>query len=135
MRVSVPRYWREIKYRYRLIGELCTECGAVVFPRRALCPHCGCRELEECKLSETGTVVSWTVINNPPKGYERYAPYVVALIRLDDGAQILSQVVDVEPEEMRVGLRVEATFRRVREDGSSGIIEYGYKFRPIIEEP
>ena len=133
--MSVPRYWREIKYRYRLIGELCTECGAIIFPRRSLCPHCGCRELEECKLSETGTVLSWTVIQHPPKGYEKYAPYVVALIKLDDGVQILSQVVDVEPEEMRVGLRVEATFRRVREDGSSGIIEYGYKFRPIIEEP
>jgi len=41
--------------------------------------------------------------------------------------------VDVEPDEMKTGMRVEATFRRVKEDGSSGLIEYGYKFRPIIE--
>jgi hypothetical protein len=133
--MSVPRYWREIKYRYRLIGELCTECGFIIFPRRAVCPRCGSMELEECKLSERGMILSWTVVRNPPKGYEKYIPYVVAFIRLDDGAQILSQVVDVEPEEIRIGMRVEATFRRVREDGSSGIIEYGYKFRPMIEEP
>ena len=131
--MSVPRYWREIKYRYRLIGEMCANCGAVFFPRRAVCPRCGSREFEECKLSEKGSVVSWTTIRNPPKDYEKYAPYVVALIQLDDGVRILSQVVDVEPEEMKTGMRVEAAFRRVREDGSSGIIEYGCKFRPVIE--
>lgn len=130
--MSVPRYWREIKYRYRLIGEMCTDCGAVFFPRRAVCPRCGSADLEECKLSERGAVVSWTVVRNPPEGYEKYAPYVVALIELDAGVRILSQVVDIEPEEMVVGMRVEAAFRRVREDGSSGIIEYGYKFRPVI---
>lgn len=131
--MSVPRYWREIKYRYRLIGEMCTKCGAVLFPRRAVCPRCECKDLEECKLSERGTVVSWTVIRNPPKDYEKYAPYAVALIELDDGVRVLSQVVDVEAEEMKTGMRVEVTFRRIREDGSSGIIEYGYKFRPVIE--
>ncbi len=58
---------------------------------------------------------------------------MVALVELDDGVRILSQMVDVEPEEVKVGMRVEATFRRIREDGGSGIIEYGYKFRPSIE--
>ena len=131
--MSVPRYWREIKYRYRLIGGMCAACGAAFFPRRAVCPRCGSRDLQEQKLRERGSVVSWTVIRNPPTGYEKYAPYVVALIELDDGVRVLSQVVDVEAEEMETGMRVEATFRRIREDGSSGIIEYGYKFRPAIE--
>jgi hypothetical protein len=73
------------------------------------------------------------VIRNAPFGYEKYAPYVVALIELDDGLRILSQIVDVELNEVKTGLRVEAVFRRVKEDGSSGILQYGYKFRPIIE--
>lgn len=131
--MSVPRYWREIKYRYRLIGEICPDCGAVFFPHRTVCQRCGSRDLEEYKLSERGNIISWTVIRNPPKDYEKYAPYVVALIELDDGVRVLSQVVDAEVEEVKAGMRVEATFRRVREDGSSGIIEYGYKFRPVIE--
>jgi len=46
---------------------------------------------------------------------------------------VLSQVVDVEPDEVEAGMRVEAAFRRVKEDGSSGIIAYGYKFRPVID--
>lgn len=131
--MSVPSYWREIKYRYRLIGGMCAGCGAIFFPRRTVCPQCGSRDLKEKKLRESGNIVSWTVIRNPPTGYEKYAPYVVALIELDDGVRVLSQVVDVEAEEMESGMRVEATFRRIKEDGSSGIIEYGYKFRPIIE--
>ncbi|MFQ6053526.1 MAG: Zn-ribbon domain-containing OB-fold protein [Candidatus Bathyarchaeia archaeon] len=131
--MSVPRYWREIRYRYRLLGEMCEGCGAVFFPRRAVCSRCGSTNLKETKLSEKGAVVSWTVIRNPPKEYAKYAPYVVALIELDGGARILSQVVDVEPDELETGMRVEATFRRIREDGDSGIIEYGYKFRPVIQ--
>jgi hypothetical protein len=47
--------------------------------------------------------------------------------------RVLSQLVDVEPVKVETGMRVEAAFRRVKVDGDSGIIEYGYKFRPIIE--
>jgi len=131
--LSVPRYWRETKYRYRLIGERCKGCGSVFFPRNEVCLDCGSREMEECGLGDSGRVVTWTVVRSPPAGYEKYAPYVVALVELDGGARVLSQLVDVEPEQVEAGMRVEAAFRRVKEDGDSGIIEYGYKFRPVIE--
>ncbi len=131
--MSVPRYWRETKYRYRLIGEKCTSCGATFFPRNAVCLECGSKDLDECQLADKGRVVTWTVVRNAPEGFEKYAPYVVALVELDDGVRVLSQVVDVEPDEVESGMRVEAAFRRVREDGDSGIIEYGYKFRSVIE--
>jgi uncharacterized OB-fold protein len=131
--VSVPRYWRETKYRYRLVGEICAGCGKVLFPRSAVCPGCGSVDLEEVGLRGTGSVVTWTVVRNPPEGYEKYSPFVVALVELDDGVRLLSQVVDVEPDEVESGMRVEAAFRRVKEDGASGIIEYGYKFRPVID--
>ena len=131
--MSVPRYWRETKYRYRLVGEMCTECGKVAFPRGAVCPECGSSDLEEVKLRETGRVVTWTVVRNPPAGYEKYSPFVVGLVELDDGVRVLSQIVDVELDEVETGMRVEVAFRRVKEDGPSGIIEYGFKFRPVIE--
>ena len=131
--MSVPRYWRETKYRYRLVGEMCAGCGKLLFPRVAVCPGCGSVDLEEVGLRGMGRVVTWTVVRNPPEGYEKYSPFVVALVELDDGARVLSQVVDVEPDEVEAGMRVEVAFRRVKEDGSSGIIAYGYKFRPVIE--
>jgi len=131
--MSVPRYWRETKYRYRLIGQMCAQCGGVNFPRSGVCSACGSADLEEAKLAETGHVVSWTVVRNPPADYTVYAPYLVALVELDDGVRLLTQLVDIEPIKMKTGMRVEAAFRRVKVDGDSGIIEYGYKFRPLIE--
>jgi uncharacterized OB-fold protein len=104
-----------------------------MFPRGGVCDGCGSADLEELELSDKGTVVSWTVVRNPPAGYQKYSPYTVALVELDDGPRVLSQLVDIEPDEVKTGMRVEAAFRRVKEDGSSGIIEYGYKFRPVIE--
>lgn len=130
--MSVPRYWRNEVPRYRLLGEECSACGNKYFPARPVC-SCGSTEFKDYKLSETGEVVTWTVIGNPPIGFEKYTPYVVALIELDDGLKLLSQVVDVDPEEVTSGLKVEACFRKVKEDGKSGILQYGYKFRPVVE--
>jgi uncharacterized OB-fold protein len=130
--MSVPRYWREEKPRYRLVGEECTKCGERFYPKTPVCT-CGSTEFKLYKLAEAGKVVSWTVIKNAPVGYEKYTPYVVALIELDDGVRILSQLVDVDPESVKAGMRVEYTFRKVTEDGQAGLLQYGYKFRPIVD--
>ncbi|HDJ83448.1 MAG TPA: Zn-ribbon domain-containing OB-fold protein [Desulfurococcaceae archaeon] len=128
---SVPRYWRERKYRYRLIGSECKKCGKRYYPPRRVCLNCGSRELVEVKLVETGKVVSYTVIRVPPKEFQGLTPYVIALIELDDGTRLLSQLTDVAPEEVSTGMKVVATFRRVKEQSRDGIIEYGIKFKPI----
>jgi len=130
--MSVPRYWRNEVPRYRLQGKACKSCGAKYFPARPVC-NCGSTDFKEYKLSERGEVVTWTVISSAPIGFEKYVPYVVALIELEDGCKLLSQVVDIEPNEVKSGLKVEAVFRKIKEDGKDGIIHYGYKFRPIIE--
>ena len=130
--MSVPRYWRNEVPRYRLVGEECNKCGNKYFPSRPVC-SCGSTEFKEYKLSQRGVVVTWTVIKNAPIGFEKYTPYVVGLIELKDGVRLMSQIVDVAPEEITAGLEVEACFRKVKEDGKSGILQYGYKFRPIVE--
>ena len=130
--MSVPRYWRNEVPRYRLQGEECTQCGAKYFPARPVC-KCGSTEFKSYKLAEKGEIVTWTVIGNAPIGFQKYVPYVVALIELEDGCKLLSQVVDISPEDITAGLKVEAVFRKIKEDGKDGIIQYGYKFRPIIE--
>ena len=55
-------------------------------------------------------------------------------MELEDGVKILTQLTDVFPEEVYVGMPVEMVFRKVREAGAEGIIEYGYKFRPRMAE-
>ncbi len=130
--MSVPRYWRNEVPRYRLVGEECAACGNKYFPARPVC-SCGSTEFKGYKLVETGEVVTWTVIKNAPIGFEKYTPYVVGLIELGDGVRLMSQIVDVAPEDVTTGMKVEACFRKVKEDGKTGILQYGYKFRPVVE--
>ena len=130
--MSVPRYWRNEVPRYRLVGEECTACGNKYFPARPVC-SCGSNEFKAYSLAKKGKVVTWTVINNAPIGFEKYTPYMVSMIELEDGLRIISQLVDIDPEEVSAGLKVEACFRKVKEDGKTGILQYGYKFRPTVE--
>ena len=128
---SVPRVWRERIPKYRLTGSKCGKCGKTSYPPRKICPYCGSREVEVVPLPRRGKVLSFTVVRVPPRDYVKYSPFIVALIELDDGTRILSQLTDIDCEEVKSGMIVEAVFRRYREQGEDGIIEYGIKFKPI----
>lgn len=131
--MTVPRFWREQPQRYRLIGSECGVCGAIHFPPRLVCPKCrreSVGKLVPRQLAGRGTILAHTVVHQPADGFELQTPYVMAIVELEDGCRVMSQIVDVDPASVRSGLPVEATFRRIREDGRSGVIYYGYKFRP-----
>ncbi|MEZ0345351.1 MAG: Zn-ribbon domain-containing OB-fold protein [Infirmifilum sp.] len=127
---SVPRSWRERVRRYRLVGGKCGSCSRVVYPHRRVCPYCGSEGLEPVELPRRGKVVTYAVIRHPPRGFEGKEPYVIAVVELEGGAKVLAQLTDVKPEDVKVGMEVEAVFRRYRELSHDGVIEYGVKFRP-----
>jgi uncharacterized OB-fold protein len=131
-----PRFWRSIDQRYNLEGVQCGNCGKALFPARTLCPDCrhlSVGKLKPVKLSGAGQVESFTVVHSPPNGYELQAPYVMAIVKLAEGPKLTAQVVDVEPDQVKVGMPVHSVFRRINQDGESGVIHYGYKFsaRPV----
>ncbi len=127
--MEVARYWRTTDQRYRLTGATDTQTGQKSF---------SARERRESKMVQThfsghGEVYSFTVIHAPPEGFGKYAPYVVALIRLAEGPLVTAQMTDVEQDEVRIGMPVEMVTRAIREDGldGRGMVVYGYKFRPF----
>ncbi|MCD6563180.1 MAG: Zn-ribbon domain-containing OB-fold protein [Thermoproteales archaeon] len=130
---SVPRSWRERKYKYRLIGGICKKCNATFYPYRGSCPYCGSDDIEEVNLPKKGRLISYTIIYSPPSEFRLKQPYIVGLIELEDGTRIIAQITDVDVNEVKDGIEVEAVFRRYREQGADGIIEYGIKFRPISD--
>lgn len=131
MSSAVPFHWRRYGERYRLEGIRCEICGRSFFPVRKICPHCRrAGKVEIVRFSGKGTVFSYTVIRQPPAGFEPFAPYVIALVELDEGPRVISQVVDCDPEEVYIGMRVETCFRKLRAESPEGIICYGFKFRP-----
>lgn len=130
---SVPRFWREIPQRYNLIGNQCEECKKVYFPPRETCPFCRRKsigKMKTLKLSGEGEIVTYTLIYEAPLKFERQAPYPMAIIKLKEGPKITAQIVDCETEKVKIGLKVQATFRKIQEDGYIGAIHYGYKFKP-----
>ena len=82
-------------------------------------------------LGVRGTVYSFTVVQEPPAGFESQAPYILALIELDEGGIITAQLTDLD-DTPKIGDRVEMVTRKLTTDGSRGMIVYGYKFRPLI---
>ncbi len=133
MKPGLPLLWRHEKDRYRLVGSKCETCGTYYMPERSICPKCRRKgKMVEYQFKGTGKIHSFTVIRVAPEGYEYYLPYVLAIVELDEGAKILGQIVDVEPEEVKIGQKVEMVFRKIHEDNPEGLITYGFKFR-IVE--
>ena len=125
-RSSVPLFWRLKKARYSLIGSRCQTCGKAYFPPKAFCPECRRRgRVDDYRFSGRGRIESYTVIRVPPEGFE--SPYAVAIIELEEGTRISGQIVGC-PEDVEVGKRVKPVFRKISEDGRSGLIQYGMKW-------
>ena len=131
--MAIPRFWREAGSRYRLVGSKCGHCGRVLFPRRSLCPIChrpSIGKMEDMRFSGNGTVESFSIVHQTIPSLEDLVPYVVAVIKLEEGICVTSQVVGIDPTKVTMNMPVKVAFRKLGEDGPSGVIYYGYKFVP-----
>lgn len=134
---AVPRFWREIPQRYNLIGNKCEICGKAYFPPREACPYCRRKsmgKMKELKFSGKGKIVTYTIIHEAPENFEGQTPYPMAIIQLEEGPKLTAQIVDCKLEDVKIGMPVKSTFRKIQEDGYIGAIYYGYKFKPVGED-
>jgi len=81
----------------KLLGLKCSDCGAITCPPKNSCNKCGSRNLERVFLSGKGTIKTYTVTYVAPVGYEKEAPYTVALVELEEGPWIVGRL-DVDPK-------------------------------------
>lgn len=130
--MGLPTHWRLKNQRYNLTGEVCSKCGAKLFPPRDVCPECSRPAYEPFTFCGKGEVYSYSTIYQAPEGYQEYVPYTVALVRLEEGPLVTAQLTDVDAQEVEIGMPVEMITRKMREYGQDGVIVYGYKFRPSV---
>ena len=129
---AVARFWREIPQRYNFMGNKCGSCERIFFPPKESCPYCRRKsigKMQDVQLSGKGEVVTYTIIHVGPENFEEQVPYPIAIIKLVEGPQITGQIVDCSIDDIHIGLKVESTFRRIQEEGYTGAIYYGYKFK------
>ncbi len=128
--MDLPRYHRLRSAYYRLEGQRCASCDTLQFPARARCGSCGGNAFEDHRLSGRGTVYSYTEMTQAPAGFP--PPYLMALVRLEEGVLLAAQLTDIDAHEVEIGMPVEMVTRRLREHGPRGFLVYGYKFRPLL---
>jgi hypothetical protein len=80
-----------------------------------MCPSCHSLEYDVLELAGTGVVYSYTILHHPQHP-SFYYPVIAALVELDEGVRILSNLVDVAPGEVRIGLPVRVGFEPTRDD-------------------
>lgn len=124
--------WRQSSKRYKFEGLRCLNCGKVYFPEYVLC-LCGSKRFETYVLSGFGKLISYTNITNSCIEFKHMAGFCIGLIQLDEGPRLTVQLADVKISDLKIGMRVQATFRKFYSHGQNGIIEYGLKFIPVNE--
>lgn len=88
-------------------------------------------QTEHFTFAGTGEIYSYTTVQDVPEGFEGSAPYVLALVKLDEGPLITAQLTDLD-DMPAIGDRVEMVTRKLTTEGARGMIVYGYKFRPVL---
>jgi uncharacterized protein len=93
----------------RLVAQRCRSCGRFHHPPRPMCPHCHSLDHDMVPVSGHGTVYSYAMLHHPQNPRFEY-PVVAALVDLDEGVRLVTNLVDVEPADVRIGLAVTVTF-------------------------
>ena len=105
-------FWNGLRDR-KLLIQRCTGCQTLRQPARPMCPSCNSLDWDTVEASGRGTVYSYVMPQHPPMPLMEY-PYIVALIELEEGIRLVSNVVEVSPAAVRAGLAVEVCFAPTR---------------------
>ncbi|MEU5542688.1 bifunctional MaoC family dehydratase N-terminal/OB-fold nucleic acid binding domain-containing protein [Streptomyces sioyaensis] len=107
-------FWEGVA-RHRLLIQRCTGCRTLRFPWLPGCSRCGSPEWDTVEASGAGTVFSYVVLHHPPfPAFD--PPYAVGLIELAEGVRMVSNIVGVPYDQVRIGMPVRLAFQRVDEE-------------------
>lgn len=117
-------FWDSCK-QHELSLQRCQDCGCLRLPS-PICQECLSMESEWIKMSGRGKLYTWTTI------FQRYhpafaeeLPYNVAVVELEEGPRLITNIVDYSHEDLRIGMEVEVVFEDVTEEITLP------KFRPV----
>jgi uncharacterized OB-fold protein len=110
----------------KLLIKRCTACGRTHFYPRPFCPHCWSVEVGWQQASGRGTVYTYSIVHQndlPP--FNQRLPYVAAIVDLAEGPRMMTNLVEVEHDRIRVGMAVEVAFQKISDDVTIPV------FRPV----
>lgn len=95
--------------------QRCRDCGAIYFPPRPFCPECGSRDVEVFVASGRGSLLSYVINHRPHPSFD--GPYAIAVVKLDEGPTLMSNIVDCPqtPEALVLDMPLEVVFAEQNE--------------------
>lgn len=101
----------------KLLIQRCGSCGHHQFYPRLVCTRCTSSPVAWAQASGRGEIVSFTIVRQAiSQAYAEEVPYIVALIRLDEGPTMMSNVIGCDPEQVSIGMPVEVAFETWSEE-------------------
>jgi uncharacterized OB-fold protein len=94
----------------KLLLQRCAKCAAYRHPPAPICPNCLSTDHDWVPARGKGSVYTFVVVREARRGWDKLAPYVLAVVELEEGPRILTDVVNVAPEAVAIGMPVELTF-------------------------
>ncbi len=129
VRSSPVIYWRDAQQELNFHGARCKACGTVQYPIPRVCTECGAKDnLEDVKLAHRGAVFTFT-LDHLSAGVYLNNPIPRVVVDLEGGGRVFLEMTDCDPKEVRVGMPVELTFRRLHE--GAAFHNYYWKCRPL----
>jgi uncharacterized protein len=99
-----------------LVVPKCNGCARTFWHPRPRCPHCGSDNVHWIESAGRGSIHTFTVVRQSGDPFfKSRVPYAVAMIELDEGVRIMTNVVDAPLETLRIGMRVEVLFEEAGE--------------------
>jgi uncharacterized OB-fold protein len=107
-------YWEGCK-QHELRLPFCTACAQYFFYPRKYCPRCLSDALEWRAASGKGTLLTYVISARPAPGFENETPYAIAIVQLDEGPHLMTNIVNTEitPQNLPAGMPVEVVFEDV----------------------
>lgn len=116
-----------------LLGQRCRQCQVCVFGPAIFCQACSSGDLESVQLSREGALYSFTVVRVPPAGWPGKVPYTLGEVELPEGPHVLAEIIDCDPESLKLGMSMELALEQVavaESNQGSGKVLAVYKWRP-----
>lgn len=105
------KFWEGCKDE-KLLFQYCEDCDKFIYYPRIICPYCMGEDLSWEESSGKGKVYSYTVVRYGPPGYGEDVPYIAALIEMEEGVRMISNVIDCNPDNIHCDMAVKVVFKQ-----------------------
>ena len=109
-------FW-EAAVEGRLVAQRCRGCGQLRHPPRPMCPQCHSLEFEVVTLSGRGSLYSYAILHHPQHPAFDY-PVIAALVDLEEGTRLVSNLSGIDPEKIEIGMPLEVVFEPTENGGA-----------------